>query len=199
MKKNRQQRRQRLAGMMAMVPPAAAQAQSQPVAQAGIDKHYPRAVGEPLGRSGAHTLSVRDQIIQALPAAVIPSTGHGNTMAVAPWPELPAATVKVQRPYAKPDDPLLDYYDKALADLTLASFDNDQLGNAAYLHYDDHTLLPKWIDHTRDPVRNPRPLFTPIALMTAVKERLRWLDRQLRRTTWERDQALAELAALKAK
>lgn len=252
MKKNRQQRRARLSAMLAMVPPTPAQAQFQSGDHAKIDKHYPRLAGEQLGSSGAHTPAPLDQAIEAIAASVIPSAGHGTTMAVAPWPELqttevsppvvlskqvirdvflangfkipegqidlreyvyaaaqallahagavvPPAPSTGPLPYAKSDDHFLDYYDKSLADLPLSVFDNDQLGNAAFLHYDDHTLLTKLIDYTRDPERNTRPPFTPIGLMTAVKERLRWLDRRLRRTTWERDQALAELAALKAK
>lgn len=112
--------------------------------------------------------------------------GPGNpTVAI----ELPQGA----RPYAKADDPFLDYYDKPVWEMGLRQYDNDALANAAFLHYDDDTLTMKMVEHVQNPEIHPKPPFTRIMLMTAVKERLRWLDRQLRKITWERDQALAEL------
>ena len=69
-------------------------------------------------------------------------------------------------------DPHAGHYDGERATLALGHLTDDQLANAAFLGYDKvldiHRILAKDPDY-----------HSPIALMTAVKDRIRWLSRKL--------------------
>jgi len=75
------------------------------------------------------------------------------------------------------EDEFADYCDRKREDLPLADLSDDELGNYAYLYYDrsqeeELAVMMTQLDE------NPKHV-TKIAFMTAVKERLRWLSRQL--------------------
>jgi hypothetical protein len=85
---------------------------------------------------------------------------YGNTTPAAAW--------RVEGE----EDPHGTRYDTERADLVLGHLTDDQLANAAFMGYD----LPLNIDRVL--AKDPN-YYTPIALMTAVKDRLRWLSRKL--------------------
>lgn len=70
------------------------------------------------------------------------------------------------------EDPHKSMYDGERAALTLGKFTDDELANGAFMNYN----LP--MDINRVLARDP-DYHSPIAWMTAVKERIRWLSRKL--------------------
>lgn len=67
-------------------------------------------------------------------------------------------------------DPHGDSYDCERADLTMGNLTDDELANAAFMHYDSRPSI--------DDIMAGKA-HMPIAYMTAVKERIRWLSRAL--------------------
>lgn len=69
-------------------------------------------------------------------------------------------------------DPHNDRYgvDRQRSDLCLGNLTDDELANEAYLNYDVRPTIHELIAGTRH---------TPLVYMTAVKERIRWLSRNL--------------------
>jgi hypothetical protein len=69
-------------------------------------------------------------------------------------------------------DPHAGRYDCERAALALGSFTDDELANGAFMNYDQpldvHAILSK-----------KEGYYSPIAWMTAVKDRIRWLSRSL--------------------
>jgi hypothetical protein len=71
-------------------------------------------------------------------------------------------------------DPHGSYYDRERAALTLGQMTDDELANEAFLNYDRRPPVDKLLAGTA---------FMPLAYMTAVKERIRWLSRALAKAT----------------
>lgn len=67
-------------------------------------------------------------------------------------------------------DPHEKHYDCERAALTMGYLSDDELANAAFLHYD---VFPSMNDVLSGKAH------MPIAYMTAVKDRIRWLSRKL--------------------
>lgn len=67
-------------------------------------------------------------------------------------------------------DPHAGKYDGERAALCMGNLTDDELANAAFLNYDHRPSPQEMIDGTAH---------SPIAYMTAVKERIRWLSRKL--------------------
>lgn len=78
-------------------------------------------------------------------------------------------------------DPHAGHYDCERAALAMGNLTDDQLANAAFMFYNDYPSLQDVLDGKA---------FQPIAYMTAVKDRIRWLSRSLEKVT-------AELAAVR--
>lgn len=83
-------------------------------------------------------------------------------------------------------DPHAGHYDVERAKLTLGHLTDDELANEAFLHYDHRPSMQE--------LMNPNAAHRrPIVLMTAVKERIRWLSRALERVTQAREQSAGTL------
>jgi hypothetical protein len=74
-------------------------------------------------------------------------------------------------------DPHAGHYDGERAGLTLGQLTDDELANAAFMHYDRRPPISEVLAGRA---------FMPIAYMTAVKERIRWLSRALAKATADR-------------
>jgi hypothetical protein len=74
-------------------------------------------------------------------------------------------------------DPHAGHYDGERAGLTLGQLTDDELANAAFMHYDRRPPLSEVLAGRA---------FMPIVYMTAVKERIRWLSRALAKATADR-------------
>lgn len=85
----------------------------------------------------------------------------------------PAATWRLK---GEPD-PHGTHYDCERAALTLGKYTDDELANAAFMNYDRRPPLQDIIDGKAH---------SPIAYMTAVKDRIRWLSRALIAATSQR-------------
>ena len=72
-------------------------------------------------------------------------------------------------------DPHAGHYDGERATLALGHLTDDELANAAFMGYDGV------LDINRILAKDPN-YHSPIALMTAVKDRIRWLSRKLEAT-----------------
>ncbi|QDH83529.1 hypothetical protein [Achromobacter phage Motura] len=69
-----------------------------------------------------------------------------------------------------PDDQFAHYVDLKRSELTLGDFTDDELANYAFMNYDRRPSIEDLLTGCGYP---------PIAIMTAVKERIRWLSRKL--------------------
>lgn len=85
-------------------------------------------------------------------------------------------------------DPHAGHYDGERAALAMGKLTDDELANGAFMNYDQPLNLDGIIAGTHS---------SPIAWMTAVKDRIRWLSRSLERVAAERDALAAELKALR--
>ena len=85
-------------------------------------------------------------------------------------------------------DPHAGHYDCERATLAMGNLTDDQLANAAFMFYDDSPSMQDVLDGKA---------FQPIAYMTAVKDRIRWLSRSLEKAAAERDALAAELRAIR--
>jgi len=86
-------------------------------------------------------------------------------------------------------DPHGKTYDCERAGLHMGNLTDDELANGAFLNYDQPLNVAGILAGTYHP---------PIAGMTAVKDRIRWLSRSLEKAVAERDALAAELKALRA-
>jgi len=86
-------------------------------------------------------------------------------------------------------DPHGARYDCERAQLTLGDLTDDQLANGAFMNYDRPLDISAIL--SKQPGYHP-----PIAWMTAVKDRIRWLSRSLASKEAEHDALLAERDAL---
>jgi len=75
-------------------------------------------------------------------------------------------------------DPHAGHYDGERAALAMGKLTDDELANGAFMNYDQPLNLAGIIAGTHS---------SPIAWMTAVKDRIRWLSRSLERVAAERD------------
>lgn len=73
--------------------------------------------------------------------------------------------------------------------LMMADMDDDTLANTAFLQYDRKPTVLEMLNGK----------LTPLVIMTAVKERLRWLSRQLTKEKLEHEKTKQELKELKDK
>ena len=87
-------------------------------------------------------------------------------------------------------DPHAGHYDGERAALAMGKLTDDELANGAFMNYDQPLNLAGIIAGTHS---------SPIAWMTAVKDRIRWLSRSLERVAAGRDALAAELKALRAR
>ena len=85
-------------------------------------------------------------------------------------------------------DPHAGHYDGERAALAMGKITDDELANGAFMNYDQPLNLAGIIAGTHS---------SPIAWMTAVKDRIRWLSRSLEKEISERDALAAELKALR--
>ena len=85
-------------------------------------------------------------------------------------------------------DPHAGHYDGERAALAMGKLTDDELANGAFMNYDQPLNLAGIIAGTHS---------SPIAWMTAVKDRIRWLSRSLERVAAGRDALAAELKALR--
>ena len=85
-------------------------------------------------------------------------------------------------------DPHGKTYDCERAGLWMGNLTDDELANGAFLNYDKPLNVAGILAGTYHP---------PIAWMTAVKDRIRWLSRSLEKVVAERDALAAELKALR--
>ena len=92
-------------------------------------------------------------------------------------PSTPAAEWRVN---GEPD-PHGSHYDCERAKLTMGKLTDDELANGAFLNYDIRPNIQDIIAGRA---------FSPIAWMTAVKERIRWLSRRLVESEQRNKQAL---------
>ena len=83
-------------------------------------------------------------------------------------------------------DPHAGHYDCERAALAMGNLTDDELANAAFVNYDVRPPLQDII---------AGKAYSPIAYMTAVKDRIRWLSRSLEKVTAERDALADELKA----
>ena len=84
-------------------------------------------------------------------------------------------------------DPHAGHYDCERAKLTMGHLTDDELANGAFLNYDQPLNVQGILAGTHS---------SPIAWMTAVKDRIRWLSRALAQAEQERDGLAAKLAEL---
>ena len=84
-------------------------------------------------------------------------------------------------------DPHGKTYDCERAGLHMGNMTDDELANGAFLNYDQPLNVAGILAGTHH---------SPIAWMTAVKDRIRWLSRSLEKAVAERDALAAELKAL---
>ena len=85
-------------------------------------------------------------------------------------------------------DPHAGHYDCERAALAMGNLTDDELANAAFVNYDVRPPLQDII---------AGKAYSPIAYMTAVKDRIRWLSRSLEKAISERDALAAELKAVR--
>ena len=85
-------------------------------------------------------------------------------------------------------DPHGKTYDCERAGLHMGNMTDDELANGAFLNYDQPLNVAGILAGT---------CHSPIAWMTAVKDRIRWLSRSLEKVAAERDALAAELKALR--
>ena len=85
-------------------------------------------------------------------------------------------------------DPHGKTYDCERAGLHMGNLTDDELANGAFLNYDQPLNVAGILAGT---------YHSPIAWMTAVKDRIRWLSRSLEKAVAERDALAAELKALR--
>ena len=83
-------------------------------------------------------------------------------------------------------DPHGKTYDCERAGLHMGNLTDDELANGAFLNYDQPLNVAGILAGT---------CHSPIAWMTAVKDRIRWLSRSLEKVTAERDALADELKA----
>ncbi|WP_374495362.1 hypothetical protein [Zoogloea sp.] len=84
-------------------------------------------------------------------------------------------------------DPHAGRYDCERAKLTMGHLTDDELANGAFMNYDQPLNVQGILSGTH---------VSPIAWMTAVKDRIRWLSRSLEQAKAERDAMAAKLAEL---
>lgn len=77
------------------------------------------------------------------------------------------------------EDPHAGRYDCERTDLAMGHLSDDELANGAFLNYDGV------LDIARIMAKDP-DYHSPIAWMTAVKDRIRWLSRRLEEATREK-------------
>lgn len=94
-------------------------------------------------------------------------------------PDKPLATPGAQWRAAGEADPHGDRYACGRAALALGHLSDDELANGAFMNYDGV------LDIARIMAKDP-DYHSPIAWMTAVKDRIRWLSRQLEEATREK-------------
>ena len=70
------------------------------------------------------------------------------------------------------EDPHAGRYNVERAELALGHLSDDELANGAFMNYDSGLDIQKILDGDPD-------YHSPIAWMTAVKDRIRWLSRKL--------------------
>lgn len=87
-------------------------------------------------------------------------------------------------------DPHGDRYKCGRKDLPMGNLTDDELANAAFMNYNIIPPIDKLLDGTA---------YSPIAWMTAVKDRLRWLSRQLDAVEEENKLMKSRLAALEVR
>lgn len=85
-------------------------------------------------------------------------------------------------------DPHAGHYDGERAALAMGKLTDDELANGAFMNYDQPLNVHGIVAGTHS---------SPIAWMTAVKDRIRWLSRSLEKAISERDALAAELKALR--
>ena len=85
-------------------------------------------------------------------------------------------------------DPHGKTYDCERAGLHMGNMTDDELANGAFLNYDQPLNVAGILAGT---------CHSPIAWMTAVKDRIRWLSRSLEKVAAERDALAAELKSLR--
>lgn len=78
-------------------------------------------------------------------------------------------------------DPHGSYYDRERADLALGNLTDDELANAVFLYGDRQPSVSEMIAGTAQ---------MPIVYLTAGKERIRWLSRNLVKLEQQRDELL---------
>ena len=84
-------------------------------------------------------------------------------------------------------DPHAGHYDCERAKLAMGHLTDDELANGAFMNYDQPLNVQGILAGTHA---------SPIAWMTAVKDRIRWLSRELNRAEQERDALATKLAEL---
>jgi hypothetical protein len=85
-------------------------------------------------------------------------------------------------------DPHAGRYDGERAALALGQYTDDELANGAFLNYDRPLDIQKALDRTPG-------YHSPIAWMTAVKDRIRWLSRLAEKLLAERAAGYYEVSA----
>ena len=128
-----------------------------------IHARFPEDVAQILIDPKASTLELRAAVFDQ--QAQIEALNVRLTEAIA-TPATPRATWAMN---GEPD-PHGDRYNCARADLCMGAMTDDELANAAFMNYD---VRP----HPQDIIDGKA--FSPIAYMTAVKDRIRWLSRRL--------------------
>lgn len=108
--------------------------------------------------------------------------GYRKALPVA-WDRARAALAAAEQPAATPaatwratgeSDPHENRYDCERAALPLGKLTDDELANAVFMHYDARPPIQDILDGKA---------FSPIAYVTAAKERIRWLSRALVKAT----------------
>jgi hypothetical protein len=87
-------------------------------------------------------------------------------------------------------DPHAGHYDGPREKLTLGHMSDDALANGAFMNYDQPLNIAKVLAGDKD-------YFSPIAWMTGVKDRIRWLSRTLVKAESERDTLSTKVEHLK--
>ena len=107
-------------------------------------------------------------------------TLHSEPKPKAEVPSTPAAEWRINGE----SDPHSSHYDCERAKLTMGKLTDDELANGAFLNYDIRPNLQDII---------AGKAFSPIAWMTAVKDRIRWLSRCLVESETRTNAAIAML------
>ena len=87
-------------------------------------------------------------------------------------------------------DPHAGHYDCERHQLTMGRFTDDELANGAFMNYDVRPAIQDII---------AGKAFSPIAWMTAVKDRIRWLSRQTLKLEAENDELKKQVENLKGR